>query len=114
MHLLVLLLGEFPRLNQLCSSHTLELLMGARGHLKNLTQHLALLLTLDLNLKRDIQRILEKCKKTKKTKQKDNTEVLYRHKPALFAVLYSVVQTAVEMWAPVSAAAVAGPALEPA
>lgn len=81
--------------------------MGARGHLKDLTQHLALLLTLDLNLKIDIQRSLEECKK------RDNAEVLGKHKPALSAVLYSVVQTAVEMWAPVSAA-VAGPALEPA
>lgn len=49
-HLLLLLLSQFPWLNQLCSSHTLKLLMRARGHLEDLTQHLALLLTLDLNL----------------------------------------------------------------
>lgn len=53
-HLLVLLLGEFPRLNQLCSCYTLKLLMRARGHLEDLTQHLTVLLTLDLDLKIDI------------------------------------------------------------
>lgn len=50
MYLLVLLFRELPRLNQLCSSHTLKLLMGARGHLEDLTQHLTLLLALDLHL----------------------------------------------------------------
>lgn len=51
-YLLVLLLCEFPRLNQLCRCHTLKLLMGARGHLKDLAKHLTLLLTLDLHLKK--------------------------------------------------------------
>lgn len=51
MYLLVLLLCEIPRLNQLCSGHTLKLLVGARGYLEYLTQHLTLLLALDLHLK---------------------------------------------------------------
>lgn len=79
----MLLLGEFPRLNQLCSSHTLELLMGARGHLKDLTQHLALLLTLDLNLKIDTQRILEECKNRTTQRCYEDTNLHY----LLFCIL---------------------------
>lgn len=55
----MLLLGELPGLDQLCGGHTLKLLMGARGHLEDLPQHLTLLLALDLHLKIEILRNME-------------------------------------------------------
>lgn len=58
-HLLLLLLCEIPWLNQLRGSHTLKLLVRARGHLENLTQHLALLLTLDLELNQESENFID-------------------------------------------------------
>lgn len=57
--------------------------MGARGHLKDLTQHLALLLTLDLNLKIDTQRMLAECKNRTTHRCYEDTNLHY----LLFCIL---------------------------
>lgn len=44
----MLLLCEVSRLDELSRGQTLELLMGARGHLENLAEHLLLLTDLQL------------------------------------------------------------------